>query len=173
MNKSDSFLKRITWLCHFFLGTTLGGATYAGWIAITGTAFNIQGQFLMAPLYLALAVSFWVSGFDIYYALQDEDFDKAKGLHSVPSKFGTKGAKMIARFSHFLTPLFLYLTALELNLGLVFKLGIVAVIACLIYEQKLVEENKIEKAFFTINTWISVLILFFVLIEFILGANYF
>jgi 4-hydroxybenzoate polyprenyltransferase len=166
-----SFLKRFTWLCHFFLGTTLGGATYAGWIAITGTAFAINGSFLWLPIYLALAVSFWVAGFDIYYALQDEDFDKEENLYSVPSKFGGKKAKMIARFCHFLTPLFLYLTAEALKLGLAFKIGIVAVVACLIYEQKLVEQNKIEKAFFTINTWISVLILFFVVVEFFLGVQ--
>lgn len=166
-----SFLKRFTWLCHFFLGTTLGGATYAGWIAITGTAFALDGSFLWAPIYLALAVSFWVSGFDIYYALQDLDFDKKEKLHSIPSKFGAQKAKMTARFCHFLTPLFLYLTAAALDLGIIFKLGIVAVIACLIYEQKLVEANKIEKAFFTINTWISVLILIFVIAEFYIGAG--
>lgn len=166
-----SFLKRFTWLCHFFLGTTLGGATYAGWIAITGTAFALNGSFLWTPIYLALAVSFWVSGFDIYYALQDEEFDRKENLHSVPSRFGVRKAKMIARFCHFLTPVFLYLTAVELNLGLAFKIGIVAVVGCLLYEQKLVDENKIEKAFFTINTWISVLILFFVLIEFLLGVQ--
>ena len=80
---------------------------------------------------------------------------------------------MIARFCHLLTPLFLYLTAFALGLGLVFKIGILAVIFCLVYEQKLVEKNKIEEAFFTINTWISVLILFFVLLEFLLGARNF
>ena len=166
-----SFLKRFTWLCHFFLGTTLGGATYAGWIAITGSVFDLSQKFLWLPVYFALAVSFWVAGFDIYYALQDEDFDKKEKLHSVPSKFGTKGAKMIARFCHLLTPVFLLLTSIELHLGWAFKSGILAVMACLVYEQKLVEENKIEKAFFTINTWISVLILFFVLIEFCLGVK--
>jgi 4-hydroxybenzoate polyprenyltransferase len=166
-----SFLKRVTWLCHFFLGTTLGGATYAGWIAITGTSFDINGNFLWAPVYLALAVSFWVTGFDIYYALQDEEFDREEKLHSVPSKFGLKKAKMIARFCHFLTPFFLYMTSTALNLGWAFKIGIVAVIVCLVYEQRLVEDNKIEKAFFTINTWISVLILAFVSVEFLIGAS--
>lgn len=168
-----SFLKRFTWLCHFFLGTTLGGATYAGWIAITGEVFADDKSFLLAPLYFALAVSFWVAGFDIYYALQDEQFDKEQNLYSVPSVFGVAKAKMIARFCHFLTPFFLFLTALKLNLGMPFKVGIVFVIACLFYEQKLVEQGKIEKAFFVINTWISVLIFFFVVLEFLLGANYF
>ena len=167
-----SFLKRFTWLCHFFLGTTLGGATYAGWIAVTGSAFGQDGSFLWVPIYFALAVSFWVSGFDIYYSLQDENFDKDAKLYSVPSVFGAQKAKMIARFCHFLTPVFLYLTADALNLGLSFKIGIVLVIACLIYEQKLVNQGKIEKAFFTINTWISVLIFAFTLVEFLLGASH-
>ncbi len=168
-----SFLKRFTWLCHFFLGTTLGGATYAGWIAITGSAFDLYDNFLWAPIYLSLAVSFWVAGFDIYYSLQDEEFDQKEKLYSIPSIFGSEKAKMIARFCHLLTPLFLYLTAFDLGLGLVFKIGILAVIFCLIYEQNLVEKNKIEEAFFTINTWISVLILFFVVLEFLLGARNF
>lgn len=168
-----SFLKRFTWLCHFFLGTTLGGATYAGWISITGSVFALDGSFLWLPIYFALAVSFWVSGFDIYYSLQDEEFDKKEKLYSVPSRFGREKAKMIAKFCHFLTPMFLYLTAAALGLGISFKIGIVAVIACLIYEQKLVEDNKIEKAFFNINTWISVLILAFVLIEFFVGVSHF
>ncbi len=166
-----SYLKRVTWLCHFFLGTTLGGATYAGWISITGSAFTLNGDFLWIPVYLALAVSFWVAGFDIYYSLQDEAFDKDENLHSVPARFGAKAAKMIAKFCHFLTPLFLYLVAWTLDLGLSFKIGIVIVVACLLYEQKLVDEDKIEKAFFTINTWISVLILAFTLVEFLIKGN--
>lgn len=168
-----SFLKRFTWLCHFFLGTTLGGATYAGWIAISGSAFDLYDNFLWAPIYFSLAVSFWVAGFDIYYSLQDEEFDKKEKLYSIPSIFGSDKAKMIAKFCHFLTPLFLYMTSVALDLSFVFKVGILAVIFCLIYEQKLVEKNKIEEAFFTINTWISVLILFFVVLEFLLGARNF
>lgn len=154
-----SWLKRLTWLCHFFLGTTLGGAVLGAWIAIKGEALE------PAPYYLSLAVAFWVAGFDIYYATQDAEFDQEKKLHSIPAKFGRKAAIQIARFSHFLTPVFLYLTATELNLGLIFKLGILLVVFALLYERKLVDENKIEAAFFVVNSWISVLIMLFTILD--------
>ncbi len=156
------YLKRISFLAHFFLGTTLAGATLGAWIAITGTVDNA------APVYLALAVCFWVSGFDIIYATQDIDFDRLQGLHSIPQRFGLDMALRIARLAHFLCPFFLYLTAEALDLGLIYRFGILAVIAALFYEQKLVKAGKIETAFFTINSWISVLIFFFVLLEVLL-----
>lgn len=156
---SYSWLKRVTWLCHFVLGTTLGGATLGAWIAVTGDLTS------MAPVYLALAVSFWVAGFDIYYSTQDREFDLSQRLNSIPVRFGKSKAIKIARFCHFLTPLFLYLTGVELGLGLIYKIGIVFVILALFYEKQLVNEDKIEKAFFTVNSWISVLICFFVALE--------
>ncbi len=153
------YLKRLTYFSHLFLGTTLGGATLGAWIAITGAVDNL------APVYLALAVVSWVTGFDIIYATQDIDFDKASGLHSIPSRFGFANAVRITKFLHFLTPLCLYLCGLELGLGLAYKLGVLAVIAALFYEQQLVKESKIEAAFFTVNTWISFVILGAVLAE--------
>lgn len=154
-----SWMKRISWLCHFVLGTTLGGATLGAWIAVTG---NLD---TWAPVYLALAVSFWVAGFDIFYSLQDAEFDLSQKLHSIPAKFGKSKAIKIARFVHLLTPLCLYLCGQELDLGFWFKLGIVLTLAALYYEQKLVSENKIEQAFFTVNSWISVLIMVTVILE--------
>lgn len=156
---SYSWMKRITWLCHFVLGTTLGGATLGAWIAVTGDLTSL------APVYLSLAVSFWVAGFDIYYSTQDIDFDKAHGLNSIPVRFGREVAVRIARFSHLLTPIFLYLTGEELGLGLIYKIGIFVVIVALYYEQKLVRENKIEAAFFLVNSWISVVICSFIALE--------
>lgn len=154
-----SWLKRVTWLCHLFLGMTLGGATLGGWIAVTGSVDNT------APIYLSLAVTFWVCGFDIFYATQDRAFDLSQRLHSVPARFGNATAIKIARVSHLLTPIFLYLCGEELGLGLLYKLGILFTIVALYYEQKLVKENKVEAAFFTINSWISVVILLFIVLE--------
>lgn len=154
-----SWLKRVTWLCHLFLGMTLGGATLGGWIAVTGTVDNL------APIYLSLAVTFWVCGFDIFYATQDREFDLGQKLHSIPARFGNATAIKIARVSHMLTPLFLYLCGEELGLGLWYKFGILFTIAALYYEQKLVNENKVEEAFFTVNSWISVVIMVFVILE--------
>ncbi len=160
------YLKRFTWFCHFFLGTTLAGAALGGWIAITGTLDTL------APVFFSFAVLSWVAGFDIIYACQDYEHDIKAGIKSVPARFGLKGALQISRFLHFLSPVFLYFTAEALNLGLVFKIGVLLTIAALFYEQKLVKaalkENnmqKIDKAFFEVNSWISVLILFFVILE--------
>lgn len=160
------FFKRFSFLAHVFLGTTLAGATLGGWIAITGSVETL------APIYLALAVMFWVTGFDVIYSTMDIDFDIQQGLHSIPARFGKKAALQFARLCHLLTPVFLYLAGQALNLGLYYNLGIVAVIIALLFEQKLVKEEKIEAAFFTVNTWISVLILAFVLLEFFLGVSY-
>ncbi|MDA0772467.1 MAG: putative 4-hydroxybenzoate polyprenyltransferase [Cyanobacteria bacterium] len=154
-----SWMKRVTWLCHFVLGTTLGGATLGAWIAVTG---NLDS---LAPVYLALAVSFWVAGFDIFYSLQDEVFDLSQKLHSIPARFGKATAVKIARFTHLLTPIFLYLCGEELELGFYFKLAILFTVVALFYEQRLVNEQKIEKAFFTVNSWISVMIMVFVILE--------
>ncbi len=155
-----SWLKRVTWLCHFFLGMTLGGATLGAWIAVTGAIDNLT------PVYLALAVTVWVAGFDIFYSLQDAEFDASNRLHSIPAKFGKTNAIRIARFAHLVvTPLLLYLAGEELGLGLWYKFGILFTLAALYYEQKLVNENKIEAAFFTVNSWISVVILLFVVLE--------
>ena len=156
---SYSWMKRVTWLCHFVLGTTLGGATLGAWIAVTGDLTSL------APVYLSLAVSFWVAGFDIYYSTQDMEFDKKNKLNSIPVKFGKTAAIKIARFSHLLTPVFLYLVGEELGFGLFYKAGIFLVIVALYYEQKLVAENKIEAAFFMVNSWISVVICAFVALE--------
>ena len=160
------YLKRFTYFCHFFLGSTLGGAALGGWIAITGTIENL------APIYFALAVTTWVSGFDIIYACQDYEHDIKNGIHSIPAKFGIKAALQISRFLHFLSPLFLYLTGRELMLGIIYKTGVMLVIAALFYEQKLVQDaidkddcKKLNKAFFTVNSWISILILLFVVLE--------
>lgn len=155
------YLKRFTWFCHFFLGTTLAGATLGGWIAITGTLESL------CPVFLSLAVMFWVSGFDIIYATQDFEFDREHQVKSIPAQFGVTNALKIARFMHFLTPLFLYLAGEAMGLGLIYKLGVVVTIGALFYEQKLVKENKIEKAFFTVNSWISVVIFLFVLLDII------
>lgn len=154
-----SWLKRVTFLCHFVLGTTLGGATLGAWIAVTGDLDT------WAPILFALAVSCWVAGFDIFYSTQDYEFDRAQGLHSIPVKLGITRALMLARFLHLLTPIFLYLTGEILGLGIWYKVGILLVLLALVYEARLVSEAKIEKAFFTVNTWISVLIMSFVVLD--------
>lgn len=157
------YMKRISFLAHFVLGITLGGACLGAWLAITGTLSS------WIPFVFALAVVFWVAGFDIIYASQDMDFDREHNLQSIPAVFGFDGAMMIARFCHFLTPLLLYVSGQLIGFGMIYKIGVLLVILALFYEQRLVKEGKIEAAFFVVNSWISVLIFVFVLLEFFLG----
>ena len=154
-----SWMKRFTFLCHFVLGTTLGGATLGAWIATTGTLDS------WIPIYFALAVSAWVAGFDIFYSIQDFEFDRRENLHSIPAVFGVKNAILVARFLHVLTPFLLYYVGFLMNLGIIYKLGVLGVILALIYEAKLVREDKIETAFFTVNSWISVLIMLAIVLD--------
>ncbi|HZG77204.1 MAG TPA: UbiA-like polyprenyltransferase, partial [Paenibacillus sp.] len=91
-----SYTKRFTWLCHVVLGLTIGLAPLGGWIAVTGSADGIA-------FVLYAAVAFWIAGFDILYACQDTEFDREKGLHSIPSRFGVARALLIARAFHVVT----------------------------------------------------------------------
>jgi 4-hydroxybenzoate polyprenyltransferase len=148
---SYSYLKRFTWFCHVFLGATLGMATIGSWLAVTGSLNHA------APVYLGLAVLFWVAAFDIIYAFQDMDFDQKARLHSIPSRFGKHKALMVARFLHLMTVLSLYAVGVMLGLGLYYKLGLAMIMAALWYEQRLAKAGDINKAFFTINSWVSVI----------------
>jgi 4-hydroxybenzoate polyprenyltransferase len=154
-----SWIKRFSCLCHFVLGTTLGGATLGAWIASTGSLDSL------VPIYFSLAVSCWVAGFDIFYSIQDYDFDRKQNLHSIPAVFGVKNAILIARFLHVLTPFLLYYVGFLMNLGIIYKLGVLGVILALVYEARLVSESKIEKAFFTVNSWISFLIMLSIILD--------
>jgi 4-hydroxybenzoate polyprenyltransferase len=99
-----SYTKRFTWLCHQILGITCAGAPVGAWLAVTGSI-------ALTPFILAAVVTLWISGFDILYGTQDIDFDRAQGLHSIPARFGLKGALYIARVSHLLMWLLLWLLA--------------------------------------------------------------
>lgn len=149
-----SFTKRFTWLCHFWLGLCLGLAPQGAWVALRG---ELSG--LMALLGAALA--FWVAGFDIIYALQDELFDKGAALHSVPSRFGRARSLWIARLSH-LTAGFLFVGfGLAAALGPIYAsaLGASAILMWRLHVQVAAKEPRfIEQAFFSVNGWVAVLL---------------
>lgn len=105
------YTKRFTWLCHIFLGFTLGFAPFAGWVAVS-EAITI------VPFLLGLATSFWVAGFDIYYATMDVEFDREHEIYSLPARFGIRTAARTAFIFHFLS-----ITAL-LSAGLIYGLGV-------------------------------------------------
>jgi 4-hydroxybenzoate polyprenyltransferase len=149
-----SLTKRYTFLAHFWLGVSLGLAPIATWIAIRGMTD------LAPPAVLGLAVFFWVSGFDILYACQDEEYDRAAGLHSVPAKFGVRASLRIAFLCHLgMLGSLIGLYFVSPHLGAVYLCGLAAVAALVLYEHWLVSPNdlsRVNKAFFQVNGVISV-----------------
>jgi 4-hydroxybenzoate polyprenyltransferase len=153
--------KRFTWLCHYWLGLSLGIAPAAAWIAV-------QGSLAVLPILLTMSVLFWTAGFDIIYALQDEEFDKANGLHSVPARFGKVRGLVISRISHCFSFLFLVSAFLMASVTWVGWLGPVFAGCMLAYEQSLVKPNDLSRvnfAFFTLNGCISIGVFAFVLVD--------
>lgn len=150
-----SYLKRFTWACHFGLGAVQACGPLGAWFAVTGS-------FDWTALWLALGVSFWMAGFDILYALADEDFDRDNGIYSVPGCFGAVRACRLSRLCHGLAYLFWCIFALQVQAGFVFGAGLGAVGALLVTEHILVGPERLEKlpvAFFKVNSLISVLLL--------------
>jgi 4-hydroxybenzoate polyprenyltransferase len=155
------YLKRFTWLAHFWLGAVDGLAPMGAWVAITGTL-------PLAAWELGGAVAFWVAGFDLFYALFDVDVDTREGLHSVATRFGVGGAFWGARLCHALTVVLLALVGARLDLGVAYWLGVIAVAVLLAVEHALVSPHDLRRlnaAFFTTNGVISVVFLFFVVLE--------
>jgi 4-hydroxybenzoate polyprenyltransferase len=147
-----SLTKRFTWLCHFVLGLSLGIAPAAAWIAVTG-------EFAWTPAFWILAVMFWTAGFDILYALQDDEFDLVNSLHSIPSRFGRRAAIRVSRALHALAAAALVAAGYTVGAGPLYYCGCAFAAGLLIYEQSLVNENdlsRIDMAFFTLNGWVSI-----------------
>ena len=146
-----SYTKRFTALSHVFLGLALAVAPVGAWLAI-------RGRFDAPPVVLGLAVLFWVAGFDTIYACQDEAFDRAEGLHSLPARFGVARALGLARLFHVIAVAMLAAVYVLAPLHPVYLVGVAAVAAMLIYEHSLVRADdlsRIDAAFFTVNGWIS------------------
>ncbi len=148
-----SLTKRFTFLCHLILGIGLGLAPIGAYIAVTD-------RFDVLPLLFSFAVLFWVSGFDIIYALQDEAFDKENNLYSIPSYFGQTKAKWISRFLHVCSAACIAYAGYYGHFHLLFLLGFIVFCGLLIYQHLLVIRfglQKIDLAFFTTNGIASVL----------------
>lgn len=156
-----SYCKRFTSLAHVVLGICLAGAPVGAWIAI-------RGDVTLPPLLLGAAVMFWVAGFDILYALQDLEFDRQAGLHSIPVKLGVTGSLWLARlFSLIMIALLLWLW-LAASLGVAFLCGITAVSLLLLYEHWLLRDgdlSRLDLAFFTMNGYVSIIIFIATVIE--------
>jgi len=156
-----SYCKRFTSLAHVVLGICLAAAPIGAWVAIRGA--------IDAPaLVLGSVVLFWVAGFDILYALQDLDFDRDAGLHSIPVLLGVNGSLWAARLFHLIMIVLLFVLLILLNLGAIFLVGILTTILMLAYEHWLLRDGdltKLDAAFFNMNGYISVAIVFFTAAE--------
>jgi len=156
-----SYSKRFTWLSHFWLGGALGLAPVFAWIAIRGEIVMVNPWDLLPVVVLGGAVKLWVAGFDIIYACQDVEFDRAQGLHSIPARFGVKAALRIAAACHFGMLVLLALVPLVYPLmsGWIWWVGVAGIAALLIYEHRLVSPDdlaRVNTAFFNVNAVVSI-----------------
>ncbi len=149
-----SYTKRFTWLSHWILGFTDGIAAAGGWIAVRA-AFD-------APVFvLWFALTVWIAGFDLIYACQDVDFDRAAGLYSVPARFGIKATLDLARLCHFLTLAAFSALGWMMGLGVLYWAGVLVVGALFVYEHSLVSPRdltRLDLAFFNVNGYIAVIL---------------
>lgn len=153
-----SYTKRFTRWSHLVLGFALGIAPAAAWIGIRG---SLDPRILI----LTAAVTFWVGGFDMLYACQDIDFDRANRLNSVPQSFGIPRALILARVLHITMLVLLVALVLTFGLGKIAMAGVVAVALLLAYEHSLVSSHDLSKlnaAFFTMNGVIAVVFFLFI-----------
>lgn len=147
-----SVTKRFTALCHLVLGLGLSLAPIGAYLVVTG-------EFALLPILFSLAVLCWVSGFDIIYALQDEDFDREEKLHSIPSYLGKKNALLVSNILHVFAALFVIAPLFFTPLSWPYYVGLVVFIGMLIYQHQLVKPNDLSKvnfAFMTTNGIASV-----------------
>lgn len=159
-----SFTKRFTRWSHLVLGLGLGIAPVGGYLAVTGS-WSEPWWMLVA---LATAVMCWTGGFDILYALQDIEFDRANGLYSLPAKVGAPRALFIARVLHALTVALLALVGVAADEGAVYFAGVAVAAGLLVFEHTLVhadDVSKVDKAFFTVNMALSSTFFAFVLAQ--------
>ncbi|MCM2264041.1 MAG: 4-hydroxybenzoate octaprenyltransferase [Desulfuromonadales bacterium] len=156
-----AYCKRFTAFAHVVLGLCLAAAPVGAWIAL-------RGDIDWPVLVLGAAVLLWVAGFDIFYALQDVEFDKTKGLHSIPVRFGVKNAILLGKLLHGGMIALLLLIPFGLPLGWLYFAGIAVISALIAYEHQLVKPHDLSRlnaAFFNMNGYISVTIFFFTLAD--------
>jgi 4-hydroxybenzoate polyprenyltransferase len=165
-----SYTKRFTRWSHLVLGLGMSIAPVGGYLAVTGQ----WPEPWWMPVVLSLAVTAWGGGFDILYALQDEAFDKAHGLHSIPVSLGRAPAISLSRGLHLTTVLSLATVGAVAGGGVLYAIGVLVVAVLLVYEHSLVrvdDISRLDAAFFTMNGVISIVFFLFVLAERLLAAR--
>ncbi len=149
-----SLAKRVTSYTQLFLGLAMAVAPVGGWLAAGGRAGA-------EPWLLGLAIGTWVAGFDVLYACQDLEFDRAHGLHSIPVRVGVARSLVISRSAHVVTVGCLALLGVAAGLGWVYMAGVAGVAALLVFEQSLVSEHDLSqvKRAFDLNGYVGILYL--------------
>ena len=157
---SYSYFKRFSYFAHIILGISLGLAPIAGVVAVSETI-------TLWSIFLSVGVVFWVAGFDLLYSLQDIEVDKKLGLHSVPSKFGAKNTMMFSKILHIFALAFWFMFAYQASLGVFAFLAVLASTIMLAYEHVIVAKDfsKIDKAFFTVNGYLGIMFLIFIILD--------
>jgi 4-hydroxybenzoate polyprenyltransferase len=156
-----SYTKRFTPFCHLVLGLGLSLAPIGAYLAVTGV-------FHWLPVLFSFAVIFWVSGFDIIYALQDEEFDKKNQLYSIPAWLGKEKALRVSEFLHLLSAAAVVAAGRLGGFGWLYWVGILIFGACLVYQHSIVKPNDLKRvniAFMTMNGIASVIFAVFVIAD--------
>lgn len=162
-----SYTKRFTPLCHLVLGVGLSLAPIGAFLAVTGV-------FALLPILFSLAVIFWVSGFDIIYALQDEEFDKSHQLHSIPAWLGKAKALRVSEGLHVLSAACVIIAGIYGGFHWLYWMGIAVFAGMLIYQHSIVKPNDLRRvnlAFMTANGIASVVFAVFVIADLVMGWN--
>lgn len=164
---SYSYMKRFTWASHLVLGACLGAAPLAAWIAVTGEA---DARILS----ICFAVMFWTAGFDVLYALQDIDFDRSAGLHSIPRHLGVGCSLWVARGFHLTMAAMLLLGYHLFGLGAWYLAGLVLCFGVLAYEHSIVREDdlsRLDMAFFNLNGVVSIAYCLFTYLDLVMRGG--
>ncbi len=162
-----SYTKRFTALCHLVLGVGLSLAPIGAYLAVTG-------EFALLPILFSFTVLFWVSGFDIIYALQDEEFDKNNKLHSIPAAIGKMKALRVSELLHVLSASCVSYAGIYGHFGTWYWIGVALFMSLLIYQHTLVKPtdlSKVNMAFFTTNGIASVVFSIFVILDLFIGHS--
>ncbi len=159
-----SYTKRFTPLCHIILGIGLAIAPIGAYLAVTGV-------FHWLPVMFSFAVLFWVSGFDIIYSLQDEDFDRSERLYSLPAALGKKNALHVSELLHVLSGLCIISAGYYGGFGLLYWVGVIVFCGMLVYQHSIVKPNDLHRvniAFMTANGIASIVFAVFVIADLII-----
>lgn len=156
------YLKRFTWIAHFWLGACLGLGVVGGWAGVTGEVSSL------APWVLGLAVMIWTSGFDVMYATQDYDSDIEGGVHSIPADFGIAPALTVSKVCHVITVGLFIWGGLLVGAGLWYFVGVAIAAGLLAYENLIVKPHdlsRLDTAFLTVNGMVAVVVLAGVIVD--------